>query len=181
MSFEVPSNISRSTVHLFDTGAETNLNYPSLIPHERHHHISHIQNMSLRPACDSPVQVICKTMLLVQLGDLYVCVHFEVVQNLLFLYSWEHWLSIDLSRNFSGWITASYISGLVQSHLFPNTGHLFISWLCYISTLKTDRTTIAWHRNSESPSASIVCWLQKTLNYSQQTAPGLSTWIHNWV
>lgn len=81
MSVKITSNISRPLVSGFDTGPVPSLVRTSFIPLKRCHCIRSIHKTSLRSGFESPVQIIGKMMLFIQLGDLHVRAHIDVMDN----------------------------------------------------------------------------------------------------
>lgn len=76
------SNTIRPLVIVFHTGAGPNKIRTSFIGLNWCNCILPIHNMSLQIAFGIPVQIICKIMMFIQLGDLHGRLHLGVVDNL---------------------------------------------------------------------------------------------------
>lgn len=82
MCVGITSNILQPSYSVFDAGAEPNLACTLFIQLKWRDCIPPIHNVFLRTVSDSPAQVIGKILLFVQLGNLHVRVHFDLLDNL---------------------------------------------------------------------------------------------------
>lgn len=82
MGVVVTSNMLRQTASIFDTAAKPNLVCMSFVPAKLRDYIYVIHNTFLKFASKSPVNVLGKVMVFVQLGNLKVYIHIEAVYSL---------------------------------------------------------------------------------------------------
>lgn len=130
MSVKFTPNILRLQITIFSTGAGPKLVSASFLPIKWHDHICTIGIMSFKSALNRSVHIIGKVIHFVQLGNLHVRVHFDVMDDLAVVLV-VGTLSIHrlvktefpMERHLSP-------SSLAHSQIFQNTRRHRTRWLC---------------------------------------------------